>query len=125
AKVLRRWRRGLYRSTSALWPGNTVARVQPVQAPATGLFGLRSCRQHTVAPFGTSRTSLPFLRMTSCLVAIKPSPRLSQSARLVITSSTVTRSQAGSLRVRWEVSPELEEHAANVSTKPSQAPCHI
>src|SRR5262249_33141587 len=82
-----------YRAGSALWPGDSAAPVHPDHTPAIGLAGLRSRRQHTLAPLGTSIASVFSLRMTNWRVEIKPSPRLSQSAFLVTTISTLTRSQ--------------------------------
>src|SRR4029077_17718109 len=87
-----------HRSVWAFPPGCSVARVHPDQAPATGLLGLRSWRQQTAALGGASIVSARSLRITTSLVSIYPSSRLSQSARLVITISTLTLSQKGSLR---------------------------
>src|SRR3954470_4892794 len=87
-----------YSSASALRPGNRVAFVHPVQTPAAGLSGLRSRRQHTLAPFGTSITSIWFLGMTNSRLERYPSPRLSQSEFRVTTSCTLTRSQYGLFR---------------------------
>src|SRR3954454_4999959 len=88
-----------YSSASALRRANKVAFVQPVQTPDAGSLGLRSRRQHTVAPFGTSITSGWFLGMTNSRLERYPSPRLSQSEFRVTTSCTLTRSQYGLCRL--------------------------
>src|SRR5205085_2055336 len=79
-------------STSALWPGYIVARVQPVQSPGFGLFGLRLWRQQTVASGGTSTASDLSLRRTTSRVEMNSGPRLLQSLLRVSTISTSTRS---------------------------------
>src|SRR5437764_402404 len=57
-----------YRSVSVVWPGKRVTRLQPDQAPATGLFGFRSCRQQMLSPFGASILWVWFLVMTNSWV---------------------------------------------------------
>ena len=117
---------GFYKSVEVLWPGNSVARLQSVQSPDFGLLGLRSWRQQTLAPSGTSKLSVLFLRMTTWRLLIKPSPWL-QSPRLVKITSTLTRSQNGLLRVNLE-EPLLgasDEHAATSNGTATHKPCRI
>src|SRR5438067_4337414 len=98
-------------STSALWPGYIVARVQPVQSPGFGLFGLRLWRQQTVASGGTSTASDLSLRRTTSRVEMNSGPRLLQSLLRVSTISTSTRSQTGFFKVSCGP-PEPNEQAA-------------
>src|SRR6516162_1054935 len=62
----------------------------------------------------------PFV-MTNVLVSTYSFPRLSQSALLVMTASTLTRSQVSLSRIRVAVWLEPEEQAATTSTAESHA----
>src|SRR5215472_7596114 len=103
----------LYRSVSAVWPGASGTRLHPDHAPGTGLFGLRSCRQQMLSPWGASIFTVRPLVMTNCLVSTYSLPRLSQSALFVITASTLTRSQVGLSRVNVADWLDPEEQAPN------------